>query len=71
MKNTSEGPYCPYCTNARREWESDRETFDIYEHVQRCHPSSEPAPTIAELTGSDPDFTGEMSTEEYVRWMRE
>jgi hypothetical protein len=27
-------------------------------------------PTVAELTGSDPDFTGGLSTEEYIRSIR-
>jgi hypothetical protein len=27
-------------------------------------------PTVAELTGGDPDFTGELSTEEYIRSIR-
>jgi hypothetical protein len=29
-----------------------------------------PLPTVAELTGSDPDFTGGLSTEEYIRSIR-
>jgi hypothetical protein len=27
-------------------------------------------PTVAELTGSDPDFTGGLSTEDYIRSIR-
>jgi hypothetical protein len=30
-----------------------------------------PLPTIAEMTGSDPNITGSMTTEDYVRQMRE
>jgi hypothetical protein len=31
-----EGPFCPYCTSARKEWEADKAAFDIFDHVQRC-----------------------------------
>lgn len=29
-----------------------------------------PLPTTAEMTGSDPDFTGDMTTEEYIAAIR-
>jgi hypothetical protein len=66
---SGDGPHCPYCQNATAEFRENPEAFDIHEHVQRC--SMRRLPMTSELTGSDPEFTGQMSTEEYVRWMRE
>jgi len=33
-----EGPYCPYCQRAHREWRENPATFDIQEHGLRCKP---------------------------------
>ena len=29
-----------------------------------------PLPTIADLSGKFPDFTGDLSTEEFIQWIR-
>jgi hypothetical protein len=31
-----EGPYCPYCQSARKEWLSDPENFDMAAHQKAC-----------------------------------
>jgi len=33
-----EGPYCPYCQQAHREWRENPATFDIQEHGLHCKP---------------------------------
>ena len=33
---SGEGPYCPYCCNASKEWQADPDGFDIHTHVQNC-----------------------------------
>lgn len=60
---TTEGP--------RRfvQWPDGQQTEEsddwALDRVERSLP-----PTTAELTGSDPDFTGELSTDEYIRKIR-
>jgi hypothetical protein len=31
-----EGPYCPYCQSARKEWLADPENFDMAAHQKAC-----------------------------------
>lgn len=38
---------------------------------RRCHVWCAPPPSIDDFIGSDPDFTGEQSTKEYIDEMRE
>ena len=37
---------------------------------QSCIPEEDELPTIDEFVGSDPNYTGDMTTEEYIRSMK-
>lgn len=37
---------------------------------QCCDHATKPLPTVAEMTGIDPDLTGNLSTEEFIRSIR-
>lgn len=45
--------------------------FEIERHCLRpLERPAPPLPTVQQLTGSDPDFTGDMSTQEYIDEIR-
>ena len=54
---------------ALKAWKSSRALSDIH-HVPLLQGETRVLPTIDEFIGSDPNYTGDMTTEEYIRNIR-
>ncbi len=62
--------YLNHCAVCDQPIKAGQEYYDGG-YGRRCHVECAPLPSIDKFIGSDPDFTGDMSTKEYFNYIRD